>query len=71
MIKKHIIGSIQTALIVGIILTAINQLDKIVTLDFSISDVMHWTLNFIVPFTVSLYSRMRSEREFRKRPEIN
>ncbi len=64
--KIHIRGSINTALIVGSILTLINHPQEIFNWDFELREAMRWSLNYVVPFTVSFYSRLASERKIKK-----
>ena len=55
--------SVRTALIVGIILTLINHYRVILDWSFSLNEASTWLLNFAVPFIVSFYSRVMSERK--------
>lgn len=64
--KIHIKGSVNTALIVGTILTLINHPHEIFNWDFEWREASRWTLNYVVPFTVSFYSRLASERKIKK-----
>lgn len=64
--KLHIKGSLNTALIVGSILTLINHPNEIINWDFEWREALRWSLNYVVPFTVSFYSRMISERKLKK-----
>ncbi len=56
--QQQIKDSLITAFVVGIILIFINHVETIMALSFSITDLLQWSLNFVVPFTVSLYSRL-------------
>lgn len=61
MISKYhqqIKDSFYTSLVVGTILIFINHVEAIVNFSFTGLDLLHWLLNFIVPFMVSLYSRI-------------
>jgi len=68
-LKAHLKGSIRTALVVGTLLTFINHTTAIINLDFDYMDLLNWSLNYVVPFTVSLYSRIASERSLAKKAE--
>ena len=64
--KIHIKGSLNTALIVGSILTIINHPQEILNWDFELREALGWSLNYVVPFSVSFYSRLASERKFKR-----
>ncbi len=55
--------SLRVALVVGTILTLINQTSAIIHLDFNTEVVIRTVLNYLVPFAVSTYSRMALLRE--------
>lgn len=55
--------SVKVALVVGTILTLINQTSAIIHLDFNTEVVARTVLNYLVPFSVSTYSRMALLRE--------
>ena len=56
--QQQIKDSIYTSLVVGTILVLINHIQAIINVSFTALDLLHWLLNFLVPFTVSLYSRI-------------
>ncbi len=56
--KNHLKGSLFTSLVVGSILILVNHAGAIFTLNFKVADLLHWSLNFLVPFIVSFYSRV-------------
>jgi hypothetical protein len=62
----HLQGSIKTALVVGTILTFINHTKAILNIEFDAYDLLNWSLNYVVPFTVSLYSRIISQKNLSK-----
>jgi hypothetical protein len=51
--RRHLRRTARIALVVGIVLTAINQLDVIVGGDASTTTWIKCGLNFVVPFVVS------------------
>lgn len=51
--RPHLRRTVRIALIVGIVLTAINQLDMIVSGDATTTTWIKCGLNFLVPFVVS------------------
>ena len=55
--------SVKVALVVGTILTLINQTSAVIHLDFNTEAVARTVLNYLVPFSVSTYSRMALLRE--------
>ena len=55
--------SVKVALVVGTILTLINQTSAVIHLDFNTEAVARTVLNYLVPFSVSTYSRMALVRE--------
>ena len=69
-LKEHVRYSIGTAAIVGVILTFINHYQVILDWSFQIRDTYGWSLNFVVPFTVSFYSRIMSDRRAVKRKRL-
>lgn len=61
MIRKYhlqIKASFYTSMVVGTLLIFFNHLQVIISLSFTASDLLEWLVNFIVPFLVSLYSRI-------------
>ena len=67
--RQQIKDSVYTSLVVGTLLTFINHTQTIVSLSFTALDLLPWLLNFVVPFTVSLYSRiaaLKKEKEPKK-----
>ncbi len=62
--REHLRRTIRIALVVGIVLTAINQLDVILRGDATAITLIKCGLNFVVPFIVSnlgLLSGRRSQ----------
>ncbi len=55
--------SIKVALMVGTILSLINQTDAILHISFTGEDLVRVAMNYLVPFSVSAYSRMALIRE--------
>ena len=51
--RAHLRRTLRIALVVGIVLTAINQLDVIVSGDAGTATFIKCGLNFVVPFVVS------------------
>ena len=51
--RRHLRRTIRIALVVGVVLTAINQLDVIVSGDATTTTWIKCGLNFLVPFVVS------------------
>jgi urea transporter len=51
--RQHLRRTVRIALVVGVVLTAINQLDIILAGDATTITWMKCPLNFIVPFVVS------------------
>ena len=50
---RHLRRTLRIALVVGIVLTAINQLDVILRGDATAATAIKTALNFVVPFVVS------------------
>ena len=55
--------ALRVALVVGTILTLINQTSAVIHLDFNTDAVVRTVLNYLVPFSVSTYSRSALLRE--------
>jgi hypothetical protein len=51
--RAHLRRTLRIALVVGIVLTAINQLDVLVSGDAGTATYVKCGLNFVVPFVVS------------------
>jgi hypothetical protein len=51
--REHLRRTLRIALVVGIVLTAINQLDVILRGDATVITFVKCGLNFVVPFIVS------------------
>jgi hypothetical protein len=51
--REHLRRTLRIALVVGIVLTAINQLDVILGGDATVATFVKCGLNFVVPFIVS------------------
>jgi hypothetical protein len=66
LMRDHLRRTLRIALVVGLVLTAINQLDVIVQGDATAVTWIKTGLNFCVPFVVSnlgLLAGKRAERE--------
>ncbi len=62
--RRHLRRTLRIALVVGVVLTAINQSDVIVGGDATTTTAVKCALNFVVPFVVSnlgLLSGRRSD----------
>jgi len=57
MAKEDYFDSLKIALIVGVILSLINQYDVIFSLSLNPRDILRICLNFLVPFCVASISR--------------
>lgn len=68
--RQQILDSIGTSLVVGTILIFINHVDAILSFAFSATDLMHWSLNFVVPFMVSLYSRISALKKVKEPDKV-
>ena len=55
--------SVKVALVVGTILSLINQTNAILHLSFTGEVLVRVAMNYLVPFSVSTYSRMAIIRE--------
>lgn len=55
---QQIKNSFYISFVVGTILIFINHMDAIISFSFTGMDLIHWSFNFVVPFIVSLYSRI-------------
>jgi len=51
--REHLRRTVRIALVVGVVLTAINQLDVILSGDATTATWVKCGLNFVVPFVVS------------------
>lgn len=60
---RWFIPSCKTAMVVGTVLTMVNQWDRLLHQPFTIALASRMLLNFVVPFSVSIYSRRATERE--------
>ena len=67
MTSEQVFDSIKIAIVVGSILSLINQYDALVAWDFTNKDVLRIFLNYLVPFCVASISRaMHIKKEGRK-----
>jgi SOS response regulatory protein OraA/RecX len=57
--RRHLRRTVRIALVVGVVLTAINQLDVIVSGDATTTTWVKCGLNFVVPFVVSNLGLLR------------
>lgn len=64
--QKQIKNSLTTALVVGTLLIFINHNKAIMDNSFTSDDLAHWSLNYFVPFFVSLYSRLAALRKVKE-----
>lgn len=55
--KKSLIGSLKTALTVGIILSAVNQSELLLGVELTFGSMVRVGFNFLVPFCVATYSK--------------
>lgn len=58
--------AVKVALVVGTILTLINQTSMVIHLDFNTEAVVRTVFNYLVPFSVSTYSRLALLRELQR-----
>ena len=65
--SEHIKDAVKIALVVGSVLSLINQYDVILDWDFQIKDVLRIAFNYLVPFSVASVSRMMYIRKEEKR----
>ena len=61
--RRHLRRTLRIALVVGIVLTAINQLDVIVRGDATTATAIKTALNFVVPFIVSNLGLLSGRRD--------
>jgi hypothetical protein len=59
---NHFRKTLKIALIVGVVLTAINQLDAVIRGDATVLTFVKTVLNFCVPLTASSAQTMRRRR---------
>jgi len=57
------IGSLKTALVVGTLLIFLNRYEEIMAGQFCGKDLFKWSLNYLMPFCVSFYSRYMALRK--------
>ena len=60
------ISSLKTAVFVGTLLIFLNRYEEIFSGQFSIADLPKWSLNYLMPFMVSFYSRLMAIRNLQK-----
>ena len=60
-IQPHLKSALTTSMIIGVILSIINHTDELAK-GITISCLIEWIPNFIVPFCVSLYSRVSAAK---------
>jgi hypothetical protein len=60
------ISSLKTAAFVGTLLILLNRYEEIFSGQFSIRDLPKWSLNYLMPFMVSFYSRFMAIRNMQK-----
>lgn len=61
--KRIAINSLKTALVVGTMLVFLNRYEEIISGRFSGRDLFKWSLNYLMPFCVSFYSRYMALRK--------
>jgi hypothetical protein len=60
--------SLKTAIVVGTLLILLNRYEEIWSRSFSEKDLAKWSLNYLMPFCVSFYSRyMALKREIQRK----
>lgn len=64
--QKQVKDSLTTSLVVGTLLIFINHSKAIFDNTFTSEDLVHWSLNYVVPFFVSLYSRIAALRKVKE-----
>lgn len=68
MTREQVIDSLKISIVVGSILSIINQYDAIVSWSFSNKDLLRIFLNYVVPFCVASVSRaMHIKKEERRK----
>lgn len=60
------ISSLKTAVFVGTLLILLNRYEEIFSGQFSMADLPKWSLNYLMPFMVSFYSRYMAIRNLQK-----
>jgi hypothetical protein len=60
------ISSLKTAVFVGTLLILLNRYEEIFSGQFSMADLPKWSLNYLMPFLVSFYSRYMAIRNLQK-----
>jgi len=63
--KDTILTSLKVSIVVGLILTFINQEDIIISFQFKDLDPVKAILTFVIPFLVSTYSSVKAKIDFR------
>lgn len=61
--RETVVRALKVAAVVGPILTAINQYDVLLSLDFSPRLLLKIALTFLVPYSVSSFSSARAYME--------
>lgn len=67
MTLEQVFDSIKIAIVVGSILSIINQYDSLITWNLTNKDVLRISLNYIVPFSVASISRAMHIKKERRR----
>lgn len=65
--RQQVKDSMATSLVVGTILIFVNHIEAIASLLFTTADLLYWLLNYIIPFLVSLYSRISALKKLERR----
>ena len=61
-IKPHVGSAFVTSMIIGVILSIINHPQEILSLEIAFVDLYGLIPNFVVPFSVSLFSRVSAAK---------
>ena len=59
-------ASLKTAVVVGTLLVFLNRYEEIIHMQFSKRDLAKWSLNYVMPFCVSFYSRYMALKKQKK-----
>ena len=65
--KGMAIGSLKTAVVVGTMLIFLNRYEEIFNGQITLDVLPKWSLNYLMPFAVSFYSRYMSLRKANNR----
>jgi hypothetical protein len=65
--RKQLKGSLKIALVVGTILSIVNQYEVIIYGELGLKEVIKIIMNFIVPFSVASYSKFQFKKSLNKK----